>query len=279
MEVVGINIYIDGVKHNKTPRRFDKLDYHIDDIKSVGETFDVQFSYAYLDRSESELTPIQNRTLSPIGTDTFNFNQDVVFVFVGNSLVKGTRDLTNPIEQHFPNYVKDYFTGKFNSVEFYSYGSDGNTIPTMLINAPTESYDKSVVGKSNFIFFFEDVNTLYQGIYNAEQQWIKTKEYFDNCRTNGFDYLVLITGYHLRQESYSPEVEMQRKIYLERVISTPLVDSPWDYHIDLNEAPHIGGKKWLPRNEYFIDHIHLTGSGYDIIGEQVIKEILDIIKQ
>jgi len=126
---------------------------------------------------------------------------------------------------------------------------------------------------------WEDANSFASLDYSAEDQWQAVKEYFDGCKAAGYDNLILITGYYTREFAYPPEGEIQRDLFIQRVLDTPIAEAPYDYHIDLNEAPNIGGAKGLLRNEYFHDHIHLKPIGYDIVADIVINKILDIIKQ
>lgn len=62
--IIGANIYIDGIKHNTLPVPLDGAAYDISDVKDEGDFFDVQGSYVYDDGTEGNLTPIQNFELS-----------------------------------------------------------------------------------------------------------------------------------------------------------------------------------------------------------------------
>ena len=62
--ITGVNIYIDGVKHNSTPQPLTQATYDISNVKAAGAAFDVQFSYTYDDATESQLTAIQSYSLS-----------------------------------------------------------------------------------------------------------------------------------------------------------------------------------------------------------------------
>ena len=62
--ITGVNIYIDGVKHNATPQPITQATYNISNVKAEGAAFDVQFSYTYDDATESQLTAIQSYSLA-----------------------------------------------------------------------------------------------------------------------------------------------------------------------------------------------------------------------
>ena len=272
---IGLNIYIDGVKHNKTPRWFNRDNYSIEDVKTPGSSFQVQFSKVYSDGTESALSSPQTHSLVA-GVETYNYNQDVVLVFNGNSLTKGT--IGGGTEQYYPNVVKDFFTTKFNTLEFYSYAGNGDKMWELWRDAPTNIHPRVVTAKNNFIIMWEDINSFVSLNYSADDQWQAVKEYFDGCRAAGYNNLILITGYHPRQHPYNPEGIRQRDIFIQRVLDTPIAEASWDYHIDLNEASNIGGAKGLLQNEYFHDMVHLKPIGYDIVANTVINKILDIIK-
>jgi len=61
--ITGVNIYIDGVKHNTTPQPLTQATYDISNVKAAGAAFNVQFSYTYDDATESQLTVIQSYSL------------------------------------------------------------------------------------------------------------------------------------------------------------------------------------------------------------------------
>lgn len=63
MEVIGVNIYIDGVRHNASPLPLLVAGYNISNIKNPGDTFRVCFTYAYSDGTESGRTIEQTFTL------------------------------------------------------------------------------------------------------------------------------------------------------------------------------------------------------------------------
>jgi len=62
--ITGVNIYIDGVKHNSTPQPLTQATYNISNVKAEGAAFNVQFSYTYDDATESQLTAIQSYSLA-----------------------------------------------------------------------------------------------------------------------------------------------------------------------------------------------------------------------
>ena len=62
--ITGVNIYIDGVKHNSTPQPLTQATYNISNVKAEGASFNVQFSYVYDDGSESGLTAVQSYSLA-----------------------------------------------------------------------------------------------------------------------------------------------------------------------------------------------------------------------
>ena len=62
--ITGVNIYIDGVKHNTTPQPLTQATYDISNVKAEGAAFNVQFSYTYDDATESQLTAIQSYSLA-----------------------------------------------------------------------------------------------------------------------------------------------------------------------------------------------------------------------
>jgi len=84
--ITGVNIYIDGVKHNVSPKPLSYTGYIISNVKAEGETFDVQFSYVYDDGYESELTAIQTYSLlSTIIEEGINNTYTVALSGVGQT--------------------------------------------------------------------------------------------------------------------------------------------------------------------------------------------------
>lgn len=267
----GINIYIDGVKHNRTPRPLSVVNYHIDDWKAAGESFELKFKYAYDDGSESAFSVPQNKTLS-VGPETFNYNQDVVLIYDGNSLTTDSGGASHA------TYTKEFFETKFNSLLFENHAVSGTTINTMHDNAPTNIYPKAQVGKTNFIVMWEDYNGLLGSFVNAVSQWDLVTDYFNNCRTNGYDHLIYIIGYHPREHGEPAAAMTQRDIFFQRVIDTPIADCAWDYLIDMREDRNMGGDHGQLKNTYFADVIHPTTLGDQTLAEHVKRTILDIIK-
>jgi len=271
--ISGINIYVNSTKHNRTPRYLFKDGYDVSDVVSSGGNFSVQFSYIFDDASEGELSEIQNVTLS--ASTSYDYAKDVVLAFEGNSLTYGLIG-DSTLEQYYPNQVKNYFDTKFNSLAFSSTGGNGKTLKTMSETYVTNVGSKYQAGKTNIAIAWEDINSL--GATDGDVHYNMMVQYFQKIKDTGFQHAILITGYHPRQHSYSASLIEGRKKFIERVLKTPINEVPWDYHIDLNEAPNIGGLEGQLQNSYFFDAVHLNMIGYDVVADEVIKQINDIMK-
>jgi len=135
--ITGVNIYIDGVKHNSTPQPLTQATYDISNVKAAGAAFDVQFSYTYDDATESQLTAIQSYSLVSgiislqtltfeassyvIGSDynAFNIAPNSLILHPriqyrnGNTLAGSLRGISTDnravITQHTPNGIRPPF--------------------------------------------------------------------------------------------------------------------------------------------------------------------------
>lgn len=214
---------------------------------------------------------------------------DVVLVFDGNSLTSGTNNAG--IEQYYPKEVNTHFTNTFNSKEFYSYGVGGQTTQDMMSDAATQIYPKAKAGKTNILIAWESENSLLEiegkpeyGQSTAQENFDDFVTYFQNAKNAGFQYCIHITGYYPRLNNdgryqigtniITPESVDKMEVFMNMVTNADINSVPWDYHIDLRNAPNIGGAKGQLRdNTYFSDYLHLEAAGYDIVASYVIAEI------
>jgi len=101
--ITGVNIYIDGVKHNSTPQPLTQTTYDISNVKAEGAAFNVQFSYVYDDGTESQLTAIQSYSLA---TTVIQLQE---IVFDTNTISLGAVDYSiqsdNIVSQLYYNYI------------------------------------------------------------------------------------------------------------------------------------------------------------------------------
>lgn len=216
---------------------------------------------------------------------------DVVLVFDGNSLTEGINNAG--IDQYYPKLVNTHFEGVFKSKEFSSYGVSGQSTQEMLADVQTQIYPKAVPGKENILIAWEDANSMIKltnydnsDKVSGEQNFVDMKTYFQGAKDAGFQHCILLTGYyprmqedgfyHMGTRTVLEESLDQMEIYMNLVSNADIKTVPWDYHIDLREAPHIGGVRGQLEDEYFNDYIHLNAIGYDEIAALVIDKIEEI---
>jgi len=94
--ITGVNIYIDGVKHNATPQPLTQATYNISNVKAEGAAFNVQFSYVYDDATESQLTPIQSYSLATtsISFSALSFDSATMVLDSANYQPQGNAQLS-----------------------------------------------------------------------------------------------------------------------------------------------------------------------------------------
>lgn len=100
MALLGVNLYIDSVKHNSTPQPITQILYSIANIKAAGESFDLQVSFVY-DTGESALYPVspQNHTL--------NIVRENLVLLVGGQSNCGTDPATGRVPYaDMPTYLQ-----------------------------------------------------------------------------------------------------------------------------------------------------------------------------
>lgn len=135
----GINIYIDGVKHNATPQAATQTAYDISNVKAPGESFNVQFSNVYDDGGESALTAIQTFSLvgfTPEAETTAYMNQ----IGIAND---NTLYFNNSLEAKTGNQIwmaHDAFVKKGKTDGWYATGKvflpeRGDTLNQQRVNA------------------------------------------------------------------------------------------------------------------------------------------------
>ena len=218
-----------------------------------------------------------------IGTSLSAQGINLVLVFDGNSLTEGINNAG--INQYYPSIVNNFFTGKVASKEFYSYGVGGQTINAMLSDRTTQIYPKAKAGKTNILIAWEDANGILRDGSTAALNLSRFNTYFTGA--TGFQYKIIITGYYPRKSAdgtytyvalnTNPAPLYVQKEFFDQVktATTPT----WTHHIDLRDAPIIGGYvqgETLDPN-YFADYLHLQASGYEIIAAIVIAKISEII--
>ena len=219
-------------------------------------------------------------------------NLDVVLVFDGDSLTEGSTN--SGIEQYYPKEVNTYFNSVFKSKEFYSYAVGGQTLIQMISDASSQIYPKAQVGKENILVAWEEANAMLKittrtGVKKtAVENFNDMKSYFQGAKDAGFQHCILITGYYPRLNtsgeyriaSYviDPASVDEMEVYLNMVANADINTVPWDYHIDLRNAPNIGGtKEQLQDPTYFADYIHLQALGYNEIAIMVESKINQIL--
>jgi len=217
---------------------------------------------------------------------------DVNIVFDGNSLTQG--EGAGGV-QVYPNKVKNNYATTFKSLEFHSYGIGGQTLSQMMQDRTTQVLPLANSSKTNILFLWEDVNGLFQNnAAGAQAHFDNMKLYAQDAKNAGFQKVVLLTSYYFKKDADSifrnivgtdvSYVELAGgtsdilDIYFDLVTNSNISDVPWDYHIDLRNAPNIGGlRNRVKDNNYFTDFIHLTDLGYQRVAEQVILVVNEIM--
>ena len=207
------------------------------------------------------------------------YNKDVVMVFDGNSLTLGTYNSDNAIQQYYPKQVSAYYDGVATTKEFYSYGVNAQTTQNMLSDTNSQIYPLATNGKVNILVAWEDANSIDLG-RTAQQNFDDFITYFQGARTAGFQHCFLITGYYPRTPyaaGFTLVKRDEQHLFFEMVKDADISSVSWDYHIDLRDAPNIGGFREQSQNSYFGDYLHLHTIGYDVIAQQVINKINQIL--
>jgi len=206
-------------------------------------------------------------------------NKDVVMVFDGDSLTLGTYNSDNDIPQYYPKEVSNYYDGIVATKEFYSYGVNAQTTQQMISDANSQIYPLAITGKLNILLAWEDTNSIDLG-RTAQENFDDFITYFQGAKTAGFQHCFLITGYYPRTpyvERFTLAKRDEQHSFFELVKNTDINTVPWDYHIDLRDAPNIGGVREQSQNGYFTDYFHLNIIGYDEVAMQVINKINQIL--
>lgn len=215
---------------------------------------------------------------------------DVVMVFDGDSLTLGEGAGDG---QYYPNKVNTNFANTFQSKEFYSYGKGGQDLLDMMADASTQIYPKATVGKENILVVWEEANAILKVTGSgsvkrtAVQNYNDMITYIQDGKDAGFQHCILITGYMPRKSpsgnyeistlTITPESVDEMEVYCNMVTNADINTVPWDYHIDLRNAPNIGGAKGQQEDAlYFKDYLHLLAAGYDEIATVVIAKINSI---
>jgi len=213
--------------------------------------------------------------------------EDLNLVFDGNSLTAGVGATG---AQDYPNYVNNDLANKFNSKTFASFGVGGQTTQSMISDATTQIYSKYQSGKQNVLIAWEDANSFNAG-RTAQENYDDFKTYFQGAKNAGFEHCILITGMYYRKSpddtyrningAIMPVSRIQNITdYSDLVYGSDINLVPWDYTIDLRNAPVVGGAIGQQKDSNWSDAVHLTDSGYRLIANVVtakIKEIFNII--
>lgn len=196
---------------------------------------------------------------------------DLNIVFDGNSLTRGFNGAG--IEQYYPKQVEGYLLGKTKGLTFNSLGISGQTLTTMLSNAPANIDTLVDYSKENLIVVWEDANDLLMGNVTGQQNYDNMQNYVNGRYVSGYDNIIVIGGYYPRlpYDLFTPTqaaLDAQHD-YFELLNTNPLGDN----YIDLRDAQHIGGDREQNQDAaYFNDYIHLLATGYDIIADKVVSD-------
>ena len=230
--------------------------------------------------------------LSVVSSISGSVLPDINLVFDGNSLVRGFNNSGQ--EQYFPNLVNDALSVNYNTT-FNSFGVDSQKTADMIADATTQIYPLADPSKINILIAWEDANSIIQldngydntGTVSAAQNFADMETYFNGA--TGFQYKILITGYYPRKDITSGDYEIgsykailsslsTQEDYFNLVLNADIWTVPWTHHIDLRNAPNIGGVAGQNENAtYFNDYIHLQALGYEEISTMVINTINDIL--
>jgi len=223
--------------------------------------------------------------------NTLKQKQKLNLVFDGDSLTRGFNNSGQ--EQYYPNLVKDAFYEDYD-VTFNSFGVSGQRTEQMIADADTQIYPLAVEGRINILIAWEDANAIIQldngydnsNTVSAEQNFDDFVTYFEGA--TGFQYKILITGYYPRKngsgdyaigayKALLPSLDEQ-EAFFDLVAVADINTVPWTHHIDLRNAPNIGGAKGQNENPtYFNDYLHLEAAGYDIVADEVISVMSGIL--
>ncbi|MCG9970983.1 fibronectin type III domain-containing protein [Christiangramia crocea] len=213
---------------------------------------------------------------------------DAVLTIDGNSLTEGTG--TN-IVQYYPRKVKDHFAKSFNSLSFASFGVGGQTLDQMIADAATQIDPLVDVSKLNILVFWETVNQMYSSGTGADH-FTRTQNYAQGRRDAGYDLIILITPPYLKKDADGVFRGISGVItpndpggyhdrltdFVNLVEGADINTMPWDIHINLMDAPHIGGgRDEVKDNNYFVDSTHKTDAGYTVVQHLVIRKIKELL--
>ena len=203
-------------------------------------------------------------------------NQQLNIVFDGDSLTKG--EVNAGIDQYYPNEVLDLIGGIFSNVSFASFGVDGQSTLEMISDASTQIDPLVDSDKINVIVAWEDVNAILNDGTTAQENFDDMETYFSGRKTAGYDVGIILTGYYpripLNQPQWPARISIQ-KDYFDLVKNSS--GQSWDTHIDLRDAPTIGGTEGQAVDGvYFFDSVHLNAIGYDIVANEVFEVLNNI---
>lgn len=152
----GINIYINGVKHNSTPLPLEGTDYDISNVVNAGESFDVQMTYVYNGGIESKKTPIQTHLL-PVGVNPNEVSSNVLWMDTTN-MDKITVDGSNNVTA-FEESSTD--AESFSIIDDVIYDGDGLLLGAdgVLRDVPTKFPEINLSNDLHFFCCFKLLNT------------------------------------------------------------------------------------------------------------------------
>lgn len=195
---------------------------------------------------------------------------DFNIVFDGNSLTA----CVGATDQYWPNKVNAFLTGKVNSLTYHSYGIGGQTLSTMINNAPTKIDSLINVAKTNVCVVWEDANDILGNSKTGYQNRVSMNNYVKARKLAGFNYVIVLTGYYPRlpYDIYTPtqsQLDEQHNYF--EAMKNPTYKLIGDAVVDLRRNIYIGGGRNQNQNStYNYDYIHLKAVGYD----QVYNEFL-----
>jgi len=212
---------------------------------------------------------------------------DLNMVFDGDSLTRGEGAGGYQV---YPYQIFTHYETIFKTVEWHSFGVGGQTTSQMLTDRATQVLPLANPAKFNILFLWEDVNALFQKApADAQLNYDQMKLYAQDAKNAGYQKVVLLTSYHFRADSdgiirqgTTDASHVQApggtsdilEIYFDLVTNSNPADVAWDHHIDLRNAPFIGGvRNQIKDDVYFADFIHLKLPGYNIVRDQVIAYI------
>lgn len=194
---VGVNVYVNGTKHNTTTQPDIQTGYDVSNIVAEGETFALQFSNVYDDGGESPLSPIQNITLgsgvAPVGNaESYNVDQDTVLTVAAPGV------LANDTDADSATLTAELVTAPANGV--LTLNADGSFTYT-----PTAAY----VGSDSFVYrAFDSANYSADTTVSLTVDAVVTGQYLLDAYP---DSVGLFYDYHRLSSTYSaPVVSIRR---------------------------------------------------------------------